>query len=58
MKNTEFIQLTEMWQDGLYNEVGNVINNENWSRARVAEFCYYFNKYIGGGQAELLHKFI
>jgi hypothetical protein len=58
MKNTEFIALTEMWQDGLFSEVGEVINNENWNRARVAEFCFYFNKYLGRGQLEVLHKFI
>ena len=58
MKNTEFIQLTEMWQDGLYAEVGEVIFNEDWSNARVAEFCVYFNKYLGSAQFSLLYKFL
>ena len=58
MKNTEFIELTEMWHDGLYNQVGDVINNENWSRARVAECCLYFNKYVGGASLNVLYKFL
>ncbi len=58
MKNTEFIELTEMWHDGLYSQVGDVINNEKWSRAKVAEFCLYFNKYVGGRQFSVLYKFL
>ena len=58
MKNTEFIELTEMWHDGLYTKVGNIINNEGWSRSRVAEFCLYFNRYVGGRQLEVLYKFL
>ena len=38
MKNTEYIELTELWQDGEYVEVANIINNENWKPVRVAEF--------------------
>ena len=41
---TEFIKLTDMWHDGLYLEVGEVILNEDWSNARLAEFCAYFSK--------------
>ena len=58
MKNTEFIQLTEMWQDGLFNEVGEIINSEDWSRSKVAEFCLYFNKYLGSRQFTVLYKFL
>ena len=60
MKNkqeTEFIHLTEMWQDGEYNKVGEIINNEKWSRARVAEFSAYFGKYLPT-QLNLLYKFL
>tara|TARA_Y100000356_G_C11169366_1_gene240451 strand:- start:178 stop:354 length:177 start_codon:yes stop_codon:yes gene_type:complete len=58
MKNTEYIKLTEMWQDGLYSEVGEVIFNEDWSNARVAEFCAYVAKYLGTRELNLLYKFL
>ena len=56
--NTEYIELTELWQDGLYNKVGEIINKENWKPAEVAEFCNYINKYLGVNQLELLYKFL
>jgi hypothetical protein len=55
---TPFIELTEMWQDGDYLGVGEVIFNEDWGSARVAEFCLYFNKYVGNKQFQVLHKFL
>ena len=55
---TEYIKLTEMWQDGDYNEVAFIINKEEWSRARVAEFCAYINKFLGSSQLNLLHKLL
>ena len=58
MKNAEFIDLTELWQDGDYYEVGSIINKENWSPAKVAEFCSYVAKYLGLGQLNLLYKFL
>ena len=58
MKNTEFIELTELWQDGGYNEVGSIINKENWKPVRVAEFCSYVAKYLGMTQLNLLYKFL
>jgi len=57
MKNTEFIELTELWQDGSYREVGLIINEENWTQARVAEFCSYVSKYIPSA-LPLLYKFL
>ena len=54
---TEFVELTELWQDGEYNKVGEIINNEKWSRARVAEFSAYFGKYLPT-QLNLLYKFL
>ena len=43
---TEFIQLTDLWQDGEYIEVGDIINEEQWPPRRVAAFCvYYINSY-------------
>ena len=58
MKPTEYIELTELWQDGDYNEVGSIINNENWSPSRVAEFCAYVNRFLGSNQLNLLYKFL
>jgi len=58
MKNTDYIKLTELWQDGEYAEVGSVIRNEQWSSQRVAEFCAYFVKYIGTSDLQILHRFI
>ena len=55
---TEYIELTELWQDGEYNKVGRIINREEWSRSRVAEFCLYFNKYVENGQLKILYKFL
>lgn len=58
MNNTEYIALTELWQDGDFNEVGAIITSENWNPRRVSEFCSYFCKYLGTTQLELLHKFL
>lgn len=56
--NTEYIKLTDLWQDGNYLKVGEIIRDENWSHSQVAEFCLYFVKYIGLKEFELLHKFL
>ena len=42
MNNTEYITLTELWQDGDFNEVGSIITSENWTPRRVSEFCSLF----------------
>lgn len=55
---TEYIALTDLWHQGKYLEVGEIINEENWSPVRVAEFCLYFVKYMGLREFELLHKFL
>jgi hypothetical protein len=55
---TDYITLTELWQDGEYNMVGNIIHAEDWSRTRLAEFCSYFAKFLGQRELDLLHKFI
>ena len=55
---TEFIDVTEMWQDGDYNEVGDLIKNERWSSSRVAEFCAYLNKYLGTRELDVFYKFL
>ena len=55
---TNKIELTEMWHNGDYNNVGNTINNEQWSSAEVAEFCSYFAKYVGLNELSILYKFL
>jgi len=55
---TEFINLTDMWQDGNYGAVGDCIRKENWELYRVAEFCAYFSKNLGLNELNLLHKFL
>lgn len=56
--NTAFIQLTELWQDREYDQVGRIINEESWSANEVAEFCAYFAKYVGLNQLNILYKFL
>ena len=58
MKHTEYIELTELWQDGDYNEVGSIINREKWTQSKVAEFCAYLNRFLGSNQLNLLYKFL
>jgi hypothetical protein len=58
MKNTEYIELTEMWRNGDYVDVGEVIFSEDWTNAQVAEFCAYFAKYLGLKELNVLHKFL
>ena len=55
---TEFIVLTELWQDGKYLEVGDIINKENWPYSRLAEFCAYFCRFLGTDQLQILYKFL
>lgn len=55
---TDYIELTDLWHKGKYLEVGKIINEEQWSPFRVAEFCLYFVKYMGLREFELLHKFL
>jgi hypothetical protein len=55
---TSFIQLTEMWRDHKYMQVGQTIRREHWSPERTAEFCAYFCKFLGTSQLNILYKFI
>ena len=55
---TEHIKLTDLWYQGEYLKVGNIIKEENWSSSEVAEFCLYFVKYVGLKEFELLYKFL
>ena len=56
--NTEFIVLTDLWSNGKYIEVGDIIRAESWPASRVAEFCLYFVKYLGLREFEFLYKFL
>lgn len=56
--STEYINLTDLWYDGKYNEVGDIIRNEDWSASQIAEFCFYFAKHLGLKELEILHKFL
>ena len=55
---TEYIKLTEMWQDREYQCVADTINQEDWSKAKLAEFCAYFSKYLGREELEVLCKLL
>ena len=55
---TDYIDLTELWNDGSFTKVGEIINNESWSPNRVANFCAYFIKYVGLRDLEVLCKLI
>lgn len=55
---TKFIQLTELWQDGEYDTLGRIINEESWGSAKIAEFCAYFAKHLGLNQLNILYKFL
>lgn len=58
MKLTDYIELTELWHEGEYLQVGDIIRHEEWSPNRVVEFCAYFVKNIGVNQLNILHRFI
>ena len=56
--NTKYIQLTDLWSDGEYNELGYIMKDESWTNAEIAEFCAYFAKYMGLNQLQILYKFL
>ena len=56
--NTDYIKLTDLWFEREYAELGHIIKEEDWSHARVADFCSYFAKYVGLKELEILHKFL
>ena len=55
---TKYITLTDLWNDGEYAELGNIVQKEQWSPQKVAEFCAYFAKYCGVNQLNILYKFL
>lgn len=58
MHTTEYIKLTDLWSDGQYGKVGDIIQEESWSASQVAEFCFYFAKHLGLKELEILYKFL
>ena len=56
--NTDFIQLTDLWTQNEFTQVGRIIKEENWSLSEVAEFCAYFAKYCGLNQLSVLYKLL
>lgn len=55
---TEYITLTELWQDGEFQLVADIINEEGWSHAMLAEFCLYFSTYLGKDELKVLCKLL
>lgn len=57
-KATEFIKLTELWQEGKYSEVAEIIFQEDWDNSKTAEFCAYFAKYLGLKELDILWRML
>lgn len=55
---TKFIDMTELWHEGEYQQVATIIVNEDWPPRRVAEFVVYFSKYVGIDDSQVLCKLI
>jgi len=55
---TEFIILTEMWQDGKYIEVSETIFEEDWPHGKVARFCAYIAKHLGLNELNIFSRMI
>lgn len=55
---TDFIELTELWNNGSYNKIGEIIRREKWDQNRIVEFCSYFAKYVGLRELNILYKFL
>lgn len=56
--NTEYIKLTDLWNEREYAEIGHIMQEESWKPSEVAEFCAYFAKYCGINQLNILYKFL
>ena len=55
---TDFIILTEMWHDHKYEEIGELLEREEWPRARLVQFCSYFARHVGLEELKVLHLFV
>jgi len=56
--NTDYIKLTDLWNNGEYAELGHIMKEESWKPSEIAEFCAYFAKYCGINQLNILYKFL
>jgi len=56
----ENIELTDLWQDGNFDEVASYIldSKEFLEKDRLIDFCIYFNKYIGERELVVLKKLV
>ena len=39
--NTEYIKLTDLWNDGEYAEVGHIMKEESWNSSEVPSFALF-----------------
>lgn len=55
-----FPTLTELWRDGKYIEVANIIAHTSpfSNRANLIDFCVYFEKYLGREELKVLQRLI
>ena len=55
-----FPTLTELWRDGKYIEVANIIAHTApfSNRANLIDFCVYLHKYLGSNDLQILQKLI
>lgn len=56
--NSEFILLTETWQNGNYDEVARLVRDSNWTCSELTSFCIYFARYLGIQELEVLQKLL
>jgi hypothetical protein len=55
---TDFIVLTDLWQNHKYEEISNILDEEDWPRNRLVQFCSYFAKHVGMNELRVLHLFV
>jgi len=55
-----FVDLTDLWQDGQYLEVTDyILHSEQFSiRSNLIDFCVYLNKHLGSKELDILQKLI
>ena len=55
-----FPTLTELWRDGKYIEVANIVAHTApfSNRANLIDFCVYFEKYLGADELKVLQRLI
>ena len=59
-KNYENIDLTDLWFNGEYEQVAEIIRDskEFLEKDRLIDFCLYFDKYVGRRELQVLQKLI